>query len=710
MPGPSVRIPMIGQRTETPLMGVDSGVIATTKTGEALQQLGSTALAVSEEYQHRANQAAVKQADTYRKKAETDILWGEDGLFSKSGEDFLNELPKAREKLAKARDEAGANLQNGVQRSLYGQVADDGAVDLDRQLGAYQQRAQRQYLSDVSVGRQSQAEQDFERLYGVDPDGANKAWATVRSEIVGRADINGEPPELTTAAINKAQSEALQRVITAQYVGDPLNGPAKARATLEKERANMDPLVVADLDQKIRGAETQVEAQGLVNLFNGDGSVPSSIRSAASAAGVDGDTALTIAMLENPGLNPSAKNPKSSAQGLFQILDGTWDGLGGGDRSSVDKQIENGIKNLAQTQDALRKGLGRAPLPWEVYLGHQQGAGGALKLLQNPNAKAVDILGRDEVINNGGRADMSAKEFAALWQQKYGRTAAAAAKVGGSAGAPDLGTRIEIAKALAGGDPDRVKTFVGQVTSDYEMTDRVQREAEQARVEQVWTYAEKATSESQIPQDLWQAITPEHRDAFRSHIKSNASGVHAVTDPAVYANLAGLYATDPNAFVRVDPLTFVDSLSPSDFQTVVGWRTQALQAGAPKAQERLSITTAMSVSARLLGSAGVKGDKEIGKFQGALMLQMRAYEQAHGNPASEADVMQMARMLLREGSDKPGGRNVVRAYQVNGAFYDRIPDTAERQITQSLSVRLKRAPTHAEVMDYYRRGVEQGLF
>jgi hypothetical protein len=118
----------------------------------------------------------------------------------------------------------------------------------------------------------------------------------------------------------------------------------------------------------------------------------------------------------------------------------------------------------------------------------------------------------------------------------------------------------------------------------------------------------------------------------------------------------------------------------------------------------------MSVTNRLLGAAGVKGDKDIAQFQGALMLQMQSFEQAHGKPASEGDVMQMARMLLREGSDKPGGRNVVRAYQVNGAFYDRIPDKAEQQITQSLSVRLRRAPTHAEVMDYYRRGVEQGLF
>jgi len=710
MPGPSVRVPLIGQRTETPMIGVDSGIIPTTKTGEALQQLGSTAVSVADEYQHRANQAAVKQADTARKQAETDLLYGEDGLYSKSGEDFLNALPEYREKLRKAREAAGSNLQNDVQRTMYGEVADSDTVDLNRQIGAYQQRAQKQYLNDVSVGRQSQAEQDFERYYGVDDDAANKAWNTVRSEIVGRSDINGEPPEMTMASIKKAQGDALQRIITSQYLADPVNGPAKARTTLEKERPNLDPLVAADLDQKIRGAESQVEAQGLVKIFNGDGSVPSAIRATAASAGVDGDMAMTIALLENPSLDPNAKNPKSSARGLFQILDGTWDGLGGGDRNSVDRQVELGVKNIGETRDAMRAGLGRAPQPWEVYLGHQQGAGGALKLLQNPEAKAVDILGRDEVINNGGRLDMSAKDFAALWQQKYAHAAGAAVKLTGKGGAPDLGTRIEIAKSMAGGDPDRERTYVSQVTSDYELQDRVKNEAEQSRVDSVWQYAEKATSESDIPQDLWNSITPEHRDAFRSRIKSNASGLHSVTDPATYANLAGLYATNPAAFARVDPMTFIDKLSPSDFQTVVGWRTQAVQAGAPKPQERLSITTAMSVSSRLLGTAGVKSDKDLAQFQGQLMQQMQGYEAAHGKPASEADVMSMARMLLRQGSDKPGGRNVVRAFQVNGDFYDRIPDKAEQQITQSLRVRYKREPTHQEVMDYYRRGVEQGLF
>lgn len=124
-----------------------------------------------------------------------------------------------------------------------------------------------------------------------------------------------------------------------------------------------------------------------------------------------------VAKIES-GFNPNAANPNSSARGLFQFTKGT----------ARDYALANPMDPIASTDAAARlaadnaktltRALGRAPTAGELYLAHQQGGGGASKLLANPSARAIDVVGRDAVINNGGNADMTAAEFARRWTNK----------------------------------------------------------------------------------------------------------------------------------------------------------------------------------------------------------------------------------------------------------------------------------------------------
>ena len=66
-----------------------------------------------------------------------------------------------------------------------------------------------------------------------------------------------------------------------------------------------------------------------------------------------------------------------------------------------------------------RKTMNRDPSNREKYLLHQQGMGGATKLLSNPNALAKDIVGEKAVIGNGGSLSMTANDFAELQMSKY---------------------------------------------------------------------------------------------------------------------------------------------------------------------------------------------------------------------------------------------------------------------------------------------------
>ena len=146
--------------------------------------------------------------------------------------------------------------------------------------------------------------------------------------------------------------------------------------------------------------------------------VKSIITDAARRYGQNPDDALRIASVES-NFNPSAQNPQSSAGGLFQFVDGTWDKYAPG-KSKFDPEAnaDAGMRLMRDNARYLEKVLGRQPTAGELYLAHQQGAGGAQLLLENPEARAADLLGTRKVLANGGTENMTAREFAQLWTSK----------------------------------------------------------------------------------------------------------------------------------------------------------------------------------------------------------------------------------------------------------------------------------------------------
>lgn len=117
--------------------------------------------------------------------------------------------------------------------------------------------------------------------------------------------------------------------------------------------------------------------------------------------------------------NPAAYNKSSGASGLYQIIPSTAKAYGVTNPFDVE-QSESFVRRFtSDNASILRKALGREPSAGELYLAHQQGAGGALKLLKNPNARAIDVVGGDEIRLNGGRSDMSAGEFANMWISRF---------------------------------------------------------------------------------------------------------------------------------------------------------------------------------------------------------------------------------------------------------------------------------------------------
>lgn len=163
--------------------------------------------------------------------------------------------------------------------------------------------------------------------------------------------------------------------------------------------------------------------------------VVSAIDAAAQKYGVDPTALLTIAYIETGGsYDPFSKNPSSSAKGLFQFVNKTGKqyGLSGKDAYDVDKAADAAARLMRDNQSYLARVLGRDPTLEELYLAHQQGAGGAAQILTSPaGAIAINTLGYDEVYKNVPRkpgeserafvdrvSRMTMQEFGSIWTNK----------------------------------------------------------------------------------------------------------------------------------------------------------------------------------------------------------------------------------------------------------------------------------------------------
>ena len=159
-------------------------------------------------------------------------------------------------------------------------------------------------------------------------------------------------------------------------------------------------------------------------------SMPTNAKTIARKAqqeGVNPSVALTIAHIETGGsFDHTAKNPTSTAHGLFQILDKTWKGQGGGDRTNIDEQIKQGLKHIKSANASIRKSLGREPVAHEQYLGHLLGPGGAAAVLKaDPNAKLIDVVRKydpknaNDIVKNNAMEGMTVGQAIGKWRNKW---------------------------------------------------------------------------------------------------------------------------------------------------------------------------------------------------------------------------------------------------------------------------------------------------
>jgi hypothetical protein len=224
------------------------------------------------------------------------------------------------------------------------------------------------------------------------------------------------------------------------------------------------------LKEHLRGHRERAEAhRGVGDILGGgtgggvvvrNGPVEERINQAASAEGISPQLAMTVASIES-NFGRAADRAGSQYQGVYQLGRDAQAQVGG-------KDVEHGVRFLAQTKKDLTDKLGRAPADWEVYLAHQQGTAGASALLANPNQSAADALApayggnRDQAARaiggNGGNPDAPASQFVQKWRNTY---ESRSAKLGAPGAAPSpTATTAPSTPPAAAGAPEPI-TAVG---------------------------------------------------------------------------------------------------------------------------------------------------------------------------------------------------------------------------------------------------------
>lgn len=233
------------------------------------------------------------------------------------------------------------------------------------------------------------------------------------------------------------KKQATRQLITGRIDNLITKGqPDQALALLDQNRDNLDPTTADVLRHKAETRGSGIRVDAAVNRALGrappltsggmqvGGAIPTRIAEVAQANNIDPTTALTTAAIESRfGQNVGSRG------NIFQLGRTEWASVGGGRMGDTDTDIRNGVAFLGQKQQELASALGRDPQPWEIYLAHQQGTGGAVALLSNPDKPAGQVVPAQNISANGGDPSAPSSSFVNKWRATFQRTAA---RIGGS--------------------------------------------------------------------------------------------------------------------------------------------------------------------------------------------------------------------------------------------------------------------------------------
>lgn len=190
----------------------------------------------------------------------------------------------------------------------------------------------------------------------------------------------------------------------------------------------------------------------------------SNIKASSQKHGVPEEYMRTMAYIESKG--DATARSSTGASGIYQFVKSTGKqyGLisGGADnRQNEAMNVDAGARLAKDNANFFKKRFGTNPEPWQLYMMHQQGAGGFCKLWAEaqsgqPASQAV----RNSMDLNGGKG-MSPNEFLSHWRNKWSQSQQLVMGSGSSGGGGGTATTSDAPAKPVKDQPQATKA-VGQ--------------------------------------------------------------------------------------------------------------------------------------------------------------------------------------------------------------------------------------------------------
>lgn len=393
----------------------------TSRVGAGAANLGKKMVQVGDDMyaeQQKNALAQAQQAAAELNNFASDMLYNpETGLMNRKGLDAADVQKMAREMFSQKRAEIGARITNPMAQRAFNLDAMNRSSDIDRTTGAYSAQQMDGYRREQNKAFvESETNAAIQGWSG--PESVQSNIIRAENAIVAQGQLDGVSEAVMQTRIADMKSSILSAGIGKTALTDPMaaqryfeqhRGDMNATDTLRIESA-LKPLVTAQTAQDIFTAlHTKQTGQGISPLAS------DSVFAAAINTVVPGES----------GGNPNAVNPKTGAFGQYQLLPSTAAQYGVTPQSSQEEHTAAVVKLWRDNANTFVQRVGRNPTIAELSLMHQQGATGGIKLLTaSPDAKAVDVVGSDAVLNNHGTAAMTAQEFASKVMSYYGNSSA----------------------------------------------------------------------------------------------------------------------------------------------------------------------------------------------------------------------------------------------------------------------------------------------
>ena len=313
-------------------------------------------------------------------------------------------------------------------------------------------------------------------------------------------------------------------------------------------------------------------------------------------------------------------------------MDGTWKDLGETDQDRLDASHQGhlGVALAKQDTQALARDLGREPQPWEVYLAHQQGVGGATALIHaDPNANAASVLGgsTDKFTLNGILADATASQTLNITHGYVDRHAQMY-RANGVPSAQNLAQNYEQhmqqlaeeAQKDYPGDPTAVERYqrnyaqrVGQQIHTQQMTDQANHRilyTSLTRPAPVKSWQEFMGDPARV--DAYQTIFKNDRSVHDKVDKLITTNALKAWDPvatpetdALYKQLDGMSMADRDNFAKMTLDSYYGATPTSQFNELLSTQRKIQESDAAKAEKHVKLTSAITTIKPLLKQAQV---------------------------------------------------------------------------------------------------------